>query len=108
MEKYLASSDGYEVEYCSTYDQKIELRRNCGGKEMPVSEKDNERVKRFIHENYVWVNIHFNRQDDDDMKIYNWLEKVAPSGRSKKEWRKVSKSAYIKQLILDDINRNKE
>ncbi len=77
---------------------------------MPVTEKERNRVNKYIHENYKWVNVLFKTQSKDDMELIEWLDKMYPSAqrRSKKvNPGVVTRVEYIKQLIREDMNRRK-
>lgn len=72
------------------------------------NEKENERLKSYIRNNYKFSNVSFNINDSEDMKLWEWLEKVAPAKRNKGEWLKISKVSYIKRLIKEDMIKNQK
>jgi len=67
--------------------------------QMPPEKKRTKEKKysydqNYLRQNMVAVNITFNRQKPDDMVILDWLNS-----------RKESKVAYMKRLIISDMEK---
>ena len=53
--------------------------------------------KVYAHENFRGKTIQFNRKNELDMELFEWM-RTQPEGGAK----------YIKRLILEDMERNKK
>lgn len=51
-------------------------------------------VRSYIHENRITKSLTFNKKNDDDMKLLEWLDKQPTSFNQ-----------YIKALILKDMGQ---
>lgn len=56
------------------------------------------KMTKYIHDNYIWMNIQFKTDSVEDMEIYKWIKK-------QKTLKKESKATYLKRLVKEDMKR---